>query len=220
MQTASQVVVVKKPAQITRFVQLVQAGIQSWEKAGKILVQELEKDPNFKQAVKDASPEISSDLLDTFERIGRKQIYAPLLADSSPASRALLELPYEMQERYFNEPIPVLVGLSKGKQTVQNKKLGDLSRAEVRQVFSKGCIRTPEEQTWTFPEPKKPVKAATQILEKPVQVGYFKLDCDGKGNVTVTPTTHDPRAQYVRIIPKGGVGSDFHTTVLLFYRAK
>src|SRR5688572_23774076 len=90
---------------IDKFGKLVQPGIDAWNEAGKLLVLLMRQDSNIIPRIQAKFPDMSRDMIQVFERIGRKQIYAPLLADTSAAARKLLELPYQMQERYHKELI-------------------------------------------------------------------------------------------------------------------
>lgn len=190
----------KPDAQILKFAQLIQGGIDAWTEAGKILVILIEKDSFCFAKIRASFPEISTDMLRVFERIGRKQIYAPLLADNSPAARHLLEMPYELQKKYFKEPIEVAVSWKNGVIKSAKKFLSELTKAEVKMVFGDGDIHSLDAQAWRLKDATSPPKKIT-AESKTVDIGYFSLSADKAGNVTIMPCGKSSLAQPVRVIP-------------------
>ncbi len=207
----------KAPAAVDSFVALVQKGIDAWNEAGKRLVVAIEKDPGFCAKVRAAHPEISKDMLVVFERIGRKQIYAPLLADNSVGARALLEMPYADQERYSKGMVPVVQDVKTGRIT--ERRVSDLSRAEAKLVFGFGEVRDPKHQVAYLLEQKTGMKKAIDLppaapVKKNVtKLGCFKVVIEGS-KLTLTPCTETYRAQQVRVTkPEKG---PFEAEVLLY----
>lgn len=192
----------KEPADITRFVKLVQQGIDAWTEAGKHLVVMIEQDKDFLMTMRKAHPEISMDMLTVFERIGRKQIYAPLLANSSQGARALLELPYDVQQKYCTGLVPVVVKRS-GNYVTERKRLDELNRSEVKQVFDFDCVVTAERQEKRLREmttTKTPVAySAPASFVKREEIGCFRLHFE-QGLLTWTPAKKNGREYSIRMV--------------------
>lgn len=188
---------------VNAFVMLIREGVKSWVGAGKILVSALEKNKTFGDKVREAHPEISREMLCTFERIGRNQIHAPLLADSSCGGRALLEMPYAVQVKYYSEPIPVVVNPTTGE--IANRKIYELNRAEVRQVFDTTyrLVISPKDQITAINERRKHAGNATFPTAAPVakrisRLGCYTITMQGSKPV-LTEVKETYRAQQVRV---------------------
>lgn len=190
--------------EIEVFAKLVREGIDAWTKAGELLVACLDKDREFLAKVRKAHPEISYQMLLVFERIGRRQIYAPLLADNSLGAKALLETPYEVQERYSREPIPVVESLMRGK--IVGRHVSELTRTDVKLVFDKERLLTPKEQIAKLREARNRTRpSAGVVIEKRepskakiTKLGYFKVT-SRKDGLFLEPTKDTPDAQVVNL---------------------
>lgn len=173
---------------IAEFSKLVQAGIESWTKAGEILVKLYAADKQVFQKIMASNPAISLDTLLCFLRIGKKEVYPMLLADSSYGAKRLVEMPYDVQVKYAHEPIEVVTEINNGKVVTAKKPVNQLSRSEIQRVFGKRCIHTIEQQAFRLPE-KRSARAANQAqTTKPtpepatrtfVAVLRFKITKDG-----------------------------------------
>ncbi len=193
-------VVKKDTSEIGQFVALVQQGIDAWNAAGKKLVVMLGKDPQLFDKIRKVHPEISIDMLAVFERIGRKQIYAPLLANNCAAARRLLDMPYEQQERYCTEPIEVIVRES-GKSKIVKKRLHELSRAEINQVFDFDSVRSIAQQERLHRGSRiASFSTASTPVKPPASLGFFMISEDPNGHLKLEPCKDNGRAHYAKAI--------------------
>ena len=127
---------------IDEVVKLINQGIESWIVAGKLVVKNVEKNPNFIDQVCDKYKDISPEILYRFEQIGRKQLNPRLLLNDSPGVRRLRRLPIEVQEKHAVEPVAVLI--SEG-QTLQID-VRNLTPRQAAQVFNCDRLRSLAEQ--------------------------------------------------------------------------
>lgn len=173
--------------QARRFADLIQQGIDAWSEAGRLLVRMLEDDPRAKDVILSECPDLTSEVLARFEAIGRKQLHPKTLLDNSPGMRRLRRLPYSEQERYLQEPVPVVI--RKGDAVdVLNVAVKNLSREQVTQAIAASGIRTPEAQrAWI--ESKR---ADVVRVKKP-----YKIQ---KGRVTFTSGCTLSSAELARIV--------------------
>lgn len=171
--------------QISAFAGFVQAGIDSWRKAGELLVEMIDADPLARKKVMRQCPSISMDILVAFERIGRKQVFPKLLLDASPGSRRLLTLPYVMQEKYCTEKVQVLLQWKPANPHYMEKHVQSLTSMEVEQVFGPAGARTLQEQHEFITAKQravKPLRTSNRVSasglvhpEKLQSVGYYKI---------------------------------------------
>lgn len=133
------------PELITRFCDLINQGIGLWVEAGQVLCQITASDPNAYAVILGRNPHLTRDVLDTFERIGRREIFPFLIVDPSPACRRLITLPYDEQVRLYGGRVHVVLRNSSGLET-RLKRVSDLTASEADRVFDLNRVRTPEEQ--------------------------------------------------------------------------
>ena len=131
-----------------KFAGLVNAGVNSWTQAGRLLVEMVDQDPDTFKKITTLHPAISHEMLAIFERIGRNQVYPYLLLDTSPGCRKLLELPYESQVEIFKHGVDVVVDLKRGTRepVVERKRIQQISSFEASVVFADGELRSVERQ--------------------------------------------------------------------------
>lgn len=156
---------------VNKFIELFLKGIELWLEAGRIVSQALEEDPDFAEKVNAAHPEISVDTVYAFDRIGRKQLHPKLVISDSPGARKLRRLPYTMQEKYTDEPVPVLIRTESGWETLK-VNVFNLTSEQAAQVFDGDVIRTEGAQrAWLE---SKASKALIQV-DEPYRVSGRKL---------------------------------------------
>ena len=149
--------------QIEKFITLFQEGVNAWIKAGEILVQMTEEDPHVYDYIIQKCPTLNAGILGRFEQMGRKTLHPQLLLSASPGFSKLSKLPFSMQERYIEEPVPIIVHTENGTDVllVQAK---NMTKEQANQVFAPGRIRTEGEQkAWLMQQRSmaaKPVGAA------------------------------------------------------------
>ena len=131
-----------------KFAALVNAGVNSWTQAGKLLVEMVDQDPDAFKKIITLYPAISHELLAIFERIGRNQVYPYLLMDNSPGCRKLLELPYESQVEIYKHGVDIVTGLKTktGEPIVERKRVQQISSFDASMVFADGELRSVDRQ--------------------------------------------------------------------------
>lgn len=200
-----------------QFCKLVQDGIDCWKKAGEILVQMKSADPEIFDRLSESHSFLTREVLEGFERIGLGQIYAPLLADTSAGANMLLKCPYEVQEKYYREPIDVAVEWSPGKISSVKKRVSRLSKKEVRMVFShEGSINNLEQQAFRLKQ-IDPKKNGEKDSTTTVDVGYYSLTVRPDGEVEVKKCAKNLIAQPVMVVPSE---TGYKTSVIVFYKMK
>jgi len=132
--------------QIIDFYNALQRGKKGFEEAGLILVALIDQDASIKVRIMEQHPDVSADVLETFERIGRKQLYYQLVMCDSPGIKALRRCPYSEQVRYNEEPIPMLLLSGKDLTDHINVQVISMNADQARQVFSASHVRPLEEQ--------------------------------------------------------------------------
>jgi hypothetical protein len=135
-------------SQAEKFAGLVNAGVNSWTEAGKLLVGMLALDPDAFKKITTLYPAISLEMLGIFERIGRKLVYPYLLLDNSPGCQRLLELPYENQVEIYKSGVDVVTGLKPKtmEPMVERKRVQQLTSYDANLVFSDGELRSVDRQ--------------------------------------------------------------------------
>lgn len=216
-------------ADIDKFALMLRQGIDTWRNAGKLLVDIAAKQPNIFDLITKRHPHISRATLETFARIGRNEIWPPLLADSSLGARRLLECHYEVQKRYADEPIKVAIAWKGGTIKTVEKRVSELSRAECSMVFGEdGKINTLDQQAWRLnrnmrachpqasaigPNDPAPAYPAPRMVN--VDIGYFSLVIQPDGTIKCEPCGKSPIAQPVRVVPNG---TGHKSAIVVYYK--
>jgi len=210
----------KDNSDIGKFIALVQQGIDAWNEAGKRLVIMMEKDPGILKTIQIMHPDISYDMLATFERIGRKQIYAPLLAQNSAAAHRLLEMPFEEQQKYCKGKIAIAVKQRDGTFITNHKRLAELTSTEINMVFGFDGVRTIERQIKMHKEREKsyPMTSIVAPVKPPASLGFFKITADETGKLLIAPSKDNGRAHYTKALL--GSGSTWETVIQVFKPAQ
>jgi hypothetical protein len=118
-----------KDGQIDEFALLVRKGIDTWRTAGKLLLDMTNKDPGAMKRIQERSG-LSHSVLMTFARIGRNEIWPPLLVDNSLGSQRLQQCNYDEQKKYAAEPIEVAIEWRGEKIKTAKRTISELSRYE------------------------------------------------------------------------------------------
>lgn len=194
---------------IDKFAKLVRQGIDTWRTAGEVLVKLAASTPDIIKRITERYPHISQSTLDTFLRIGRNEIWPPLLCDSSYGAKRLLECNYDLQKEYAQKPIKVAVSWRNGEIKSIEKKVSDLSRSEAAVVFDqRGGINNLEQQAFRLPgSTRMPIPQANP-MPPPIQyaapktvnvdVGYYTVTIKD-GEVIAEPCGKSSIAQPVRV---------------------
>lgn len=189
-------------SEVQQFSQLVSAGVDAWNKAGKLLVQMVDRNPNAFSIICRSDPRISIDMLLAFERIGRNQLNPYLLLDSSPGSDKLMTLPVELQNRFYTEKIPTVTRFKSGSPIIEEKLFREMSRLEAMRVFAPGGIRTIDEQCELIAPNKKQavtIREPARTENKFISCGFYKLVLDANGMPALVKT-EPPKNDYTAIL--------------------
>ena len=130
---------------IIEFVELYKQGVAAWIQAGKLLVELTEADPHTYDYIIQQCPQLNAGVLGRFEQMGRSTLHPHLLLTASPGFAKLQKLPMSMQERYLEEPVPLIVHVDGGMDVllVQAK---NMTKEQANQAFATTRIRTEGEQ--------------------------------------------------------------------------
>lgn len=188
---------------IETFVVFVKSGIELWTKAGEVLVKLVESNPNVYSQIMASNPAITFEMLMSFERMGRRQIYPPLLMDNSPAAKVLMSLSYELQEKYCNAQLEVLTNWQNGQPIIQKKYLKEMNAKEARLVFDGDGARDIEKQKSILTQPKVGRKPYGQ--NKKFSLGTFLVKTSPSGNVVLEKTDSNVFSQPVQLHVKDGI---------------
>lgn len=132
---------VTKTNAVEEFYSLVMQGVNAWIKAGEIVAKQVDIDPEFPDKINAAHPEISTDFVLAFDRIGRRLLHPDLLMDDSPGTCKLRELPFEVQQRHVSAPVTLLT-VDGAKYDQLSVDVRNLTSSQARQVFCKTGVRT------------------------------------------------------------------------------
>lgn len=165
---------------VDRFSRLIMQGVELWVKAGELIVEMVDKNKNAFAEIIRENPDLSVDLLISFERIGRKQLNPCLILETCPGAARLRQLPYDAQTKYSKQPVEVLVAWNRGNPIIAKKHFRELSKQESVRVFSPAGARTVDEQKQLLPAPRvrntngSPVVVTdTPKIHKSKSVGFF-----------------------------------------------
>jgi hypothetical protein len=136
----------KSEQTIENFVAVLYEGVAAWAKAGKLLVELIERNPDVKQKIVKDHPEISMGVLSRLEMVGRGFVKPEMLLSDAPAYRAARVLPISDQDRLMADPAVSLVIRENGATEVLHVDFRNLQAAQVRQVFASDHIRNEAEQ--------------------------------------------------------------------------
>jgi len=130
---------------ISKVRDLISMGLDSWVKAGEIIVEMLDHEG---LTLADISEAIGTPvgILSRFEQLGRKNMMPRLLIANYPASRNLQALPYSEQSRLIDGSVEVLTADGDDKINILTK---NLTTKQCQQVFSSKEVRDiPSQRAW------------------------------------------------------------------------
>jgi hypothetical protein len=146
---------------------LILKGIECWYDAGRALCDLIDEDPSVIDKICADIPALSPNVLRQLERIGRKQLMPSLLLKNGPGWNKLRAMPFDVQEKYSDTPVELVIITEKGHDTLK-VKVEDLSAAQVRQVFKDDCIRDVSAQRAWLAE-NQPMKPK-HVIEQPYTI--------------------------------------------------
>jgi hypothetical protein len=153
---------------IEMFITALNAGINAWEAAGKILVAlRAEEDDVFKRIHKD-HPFVTQDMLEVFWNFGMRTLYpmVPLLPRT--CQKFMREMPYEVQQRICAEPVQIVTRIVGDKPVVLRKPVTQLTAEECGRALWRNGNYTVEHQIKQMQNP--PVKTIQELLPQPKTV--------------------------------------------------
>jgi hypothetical protein len=131
---------------IKRFAELYVKGVEAWIEAGTVLCELVDADPHVYDYILKDCPNLNAGILERFEQMGRKTLHPQLLLNNSIGYSRLQKLPYSLQERYLDEPIPLVVHTESGETDILLVKAREMTKDQANQVFANGRLRTEGEQ--------------------------------------------------------------------------
>ena len=161
-----------KPAVVTEIKQiasLIQQGIDAWEKAGAALVHLIDSGTSIEAIYDQLSGTVPIGVLESFERIGRRQVVPSLLIADYPAASHLMKLSIDQQESLLSNGCSLLI-LNETGPNILKCSVRDLTGDQCRQLFNGNGVRSAGQQrTWieTNREKKATAKLATKAAEEP-----------------------------------------------------
>lgn len=130
----------KQQDSYTQIQSLINAGIEKWIQAGQLIAKAIDDDPEFKDGFHEQTG-IALEVIESFERIGRNELYPHLLINDSPGVRRLRTMDIDMQKRFWSEPVPLLV-MDNGKVETLKMDVRSMSPLQARQAFSREGVRS------------------------------------------------------------------------------
>jgi len=121
---------------------------QSAKRAGQLLCEMLDENPDTFEYILKKCPHATLPWLESLEAIGRGRLDERLLLDPSPAAQRAVSqaLPIKEQTRLLEMPIQVAVR-DNGGVRIENKRMQDIRAYEAPRVIRDGKILSAEEQT-------------------------------------------------------------------------
>jgi len=176
-------------SKIEQFGGMIRAIGENLLEAGKLLVEMLKDDPEAKAKIQRKFPEISVSMLNQLEAVGRGQMHPRLALAAGPGHVKMRGLPYSDQERYLEEPVPLLVD-NHGAYDTLLVKVHELTPDQARQVFAADHLRSAGEQRAYLEDLKQ--KKEIEHRSVPLEESY-KIHRDGsvefKAGVRLTRKT-------------------------------
>jgi len=164
---------------IESFVDFYKQGVNAWIKAGEVLVEMVDSDPHAYDYIIQKCPNINPMILERFEQMGRKILHPQLLLNNSAGYSKLQKLPFSLQERYLDEPIPLVVHTENGTDVLL-VKAREMTKDQANQAFSTGRIRTEGEQkAYLIQQQSNAAKNVTPSVQTPWKIKGSKVEING-----------------------------------------
>jgi hypothetical protein len=133
--------------QIQAFQDALQSARDGLKRAGDILCEIVDQEPNAYEMILASVPGITLHSLETLERIGRGKLEPRLITDPSPAAERAIRkaIPMEDQQRLLDRPIDT-VTRDNGGFRIEQKRIGEMTQREAHLLIGDDGIRTADEQ--------------------------------------------------------------------------
>jgi len=164
---------------INAFVDFYKQGVNAWIQAGEVLVKMVDADPHAYDYIIQKCPSINPMILERFEQMGRKTLHPQLLLNNSAGYSKLQRLPFSLQERYLDEPIPLVVHTETGTDVLL-VKAREMTKEQANQAFATGRIRTQGEQkAYLIQQQSNAAKNVTPAIQTPWKIKGSKVEING-----------------------------------------
>jgi len=165
--------------QIDRFVDLYVKGSEAFVQAGEILVELVDNDQHTYDYILRKFPTLNPTILNKLEQMGRKTLHPQLLFNNSAGYSKLQKLPYSLQERYIDEPIPLVVHTDTGTDVLL-VKAREMTKEQANQAFATGRIRTEGEQkAYLIQQESTAARNITPVMQTPWKIKGSKVEING-----------------------------------------
>lgn len=164
---------------LDRFIDLYIKGSESFVQAGEILVELVDQDPHTYDYILRKFPNLNPTVLSKLEQMGRKTLHPQLLFNNSAGFAKLQRLPYSLQERYIDEPIPLVVHTEAGTDVLL-VKAREMTKEQANQAFGTGRIRTEGEQkAYLIQQESNAARNVTPAMQTPWKIKGSKVEING-----------------------------------------
>jgi hypothetical protein len=152
---------------IEAFVSALNAGVQQWETAGRILVSLRNNDDDAFKRINKAHPFITIETLEIFYHIGQRTIYPLIVLLPRHAFKALREMKYEQQVELCQKPIEIVSRMSFDKPVVLRKPIAQMSADECKKALWRKGNRSVEHQAKILQTPVVDIDGMLPKLKLP-----------------------------------------------------
>jgi hypothetical protein len=123
---------------------LIFGGLDMWIKAGEILIEMMDDDPEIISKLCTSNTHLTRPILNKFEKIGRK-VYDPrLILRNCVGYTKARKLPYSVQQSLLKDKIKVAVSSTSDDHRLVD--LGDMTPSDAKIIFAPDKVRTINEQ--------------------------------------------------------------------------
>jgi hypothetical protein len=192
-------VVLVNPPPIKDFIAAVDAGVKSWERAGQLLVEMLNRDRTVFKKITEAYPHITMDMLEVFHSIGLRALYPLTMMLPRTVLPIVRSMRYDAQVEVNNNLITVVSRMVGDKPVIIQKPVSKLSREEAgRSLCTRGTrsvewqVKSLKNQTVTSLLPKPAQKTAKEIERKPIVRAKFVVRRGPGGAFVMEKTMASP----------------------------
>jgi hypothetical protein len=186
------------------FVTALQAGVNAWEAAGKILVSLRHEDEQVFQRIQKEHPFITPDMLEVFWNFGMRTMYPMVSLLPNGVRKHVQAMRYDAQVKICSEPVQVVTRLVGDKPVVVRKPVSRLTELEARRALGpKGNVsveRQVRELTAPPPDPVTMMPKTVVTERRPKEVARFAVSRGVAGTWRFEPTMANPfTTQRVRL---------------------
>lgn len=191
---------------IEMFVTALQAGVNAWEAAGKILVALRREDDEIFKRIQKEHPFVTGDMLEVFWNFGMKTMYPMVALLPRAVFGHVRNMAYEFQVKVCSEPIQVVTRMVGDKPVIVRKPVSRLTADEAKRALWRKGNHTVEHQVKELSA--TPINTIQELLPKnktiaprtPKEVARFAVSRGTAGTWRFEKTTANPwNTQNVRL---------------------